>query len=81
MKMVRVLFMRKLGAMCAAHRRKLPCKQSDVAREMGVSQTTVSKFERGQNDSVRLLSWYVVRGLKLPPNVWTEIAGMEADEK
>lgn len=56
----------KIGRICKQYRKKvLKCTQRDVSRELGFTQSNVSSFENGRNDSYIILLWYMEHGLTL----------------
>lgn len=54
-----------IGKKCKDFRISLGLLQSDVAVDTGYSIENVSKFENGNNNNMRILLWYINRGLKL----------------
>lgn len=54
-----------IGLTCKQYRQALHVKQSDVAADLCVDQSIVSKFESGKLDSAYVLWWYVRKGLSL----------------
>lgn len=40
-------------------------KISDVAKDTGYAASTISRFERGHNDNMLILAWYIMRGLDI----------------
>jgi transcriptional regulator with XRE-family HTH domain len=60
--------LQELGAAVAAQRRKLGLKQGDVARLAGLTQETLSRFERGRATEFgarKLLAVLALLGLEL----------------
>lgn len=57
--------LRRVGGECADFRRFIGATQKDVARELQISNTNVSAFESGLNDSCYMLCWYISKGLEL----------------
>ena len=55
-----------LGNACAKYRREVLCvPQRFVAVDVGCSIPNVSQFEKGHNDSARLLLWYLSQGFRV----------------
>lgn len=50
--------LRKIGSICKEHRQKNNIKQDLIAYRTGLSQTTISQFEKGDIDSGYLLFVY-----------------------
>lgn len=55
----------KLGKCCRDYRKALGISQTTVAKEIHYTTQAVSHFEKGNNDSFSLLSWYLIHGLTL----------------
>ena len=47
---------------CAKFRRSLHYTQTEVARELGVSQSVVARFEAGESSNAKVFCWYLDRG-------------------
>lgn len=54
-----------LGKSCGNIRRRLNITQKDVARELSYSVSSISAFERGENNNAVILAWYVLHGFDL----------------
>ena len=55
-------YLEVLGLACAEHRRKIGKTQVSVAIDTNYSVENISRFERGYNDNLRILAWYVING-------------------
>lgn len=51
-----------LGKSCGNTRRRLNITQKDVAGELNYSVSSISAFERGENNNAVILAWYVLHG-------------------
>lgn len=60
-----VVNLRELGRRCKIFRQSMGYTQERVAEDLYVTQSTVSHFESGKNDSARILMWYVAHGFIL----------------
>lgn len=58
----------ELGQKCSQYRRFLGITQQKVADEIGVSRKTISDFEWGRNDSVKIFLWYLKYGFGYEEN-------------
>lgn len=54
-----------IGFRCSIWRRMHNITQDDIAHDLGVSRSVISKFENGKIDSATILMEYVRRGFKL----------------
>jgi response regulator of citrate/malate metabolism len=53
-----------IGTVCGAYRRcHTEFSQEDVAEELGIDRSTISKFERGTTQSAFVFLWYVAHGI------------------
>ncbi len=57
--------LREIGKRCRLYRLSLGYKQSDVAKETDYSVENISLFERGRNDNLMILMWYIRKGMSL----------------
>lgn len=64
-----IVDLRELGRRCKVFRRGLGYTQEQVAADLYVTQSAVSHFEAGKNDSARILMWYVAHGFMLKIHV------------
>lgn len=48
-----------IGALCRSYRLMHGQTLKDVSIRMGYSISSIGYFERGRNDSARMLTWYV----------------------
>ena len=55
--------LKKLGKCCRDYRKTLGISQTTVAEEIHYTTQAVSHFEKGNNDSFSLVSWYLLHGL------------------
>lgn len=67
----------ELGQKCSLYRRFLGITQQEVANEVGVSRKTISDFEWGKNDSVKIFLWYLINGFGIEEN---DLEGVIKDE-
>ena len=58
----------ELGQKCSQYRRFLGITQQEAANEIGVSRKTISDFEWGKNDSVKIFLWYLINGFGYEEN-------------
>ena len=66
-----------LGNACAKYRREVLCvPQRFVAVDVGCSIPNVSQFEKGRNDSAKLLLWYLSQGFKVEKSERVEKYGI-----
>lgn len=61
-----------LGNMIKEARKRKGLKQEDLAREMNVSKTTISKWESGTNSPDVFKLQRLARILDIPPNIFTD---------
>ena len=61
--------LKDLCLQCKALRVYLQYKQQEVADDCGVTQSAISRFESGQNDSARILCWYLIHGQEVNEEV------------
>lgn len=54
-----------IGTTCKNFRRGLGYNQKQVASDTGYSVENISLFERGKNDNLKILLWYIKKGLPL----------------
>lgn len=54
-----------IGQKCANFRRLIGISQQQVANELGYTRTNISMFENGKNYNMKILLWYLKRGLEL----------------
>lgn len=55
-----------IGAVCGEYRKSvLRMTQSEVATQTGYTRSNISKFERGQCNSIPLLMWYIEKGVPI----------------
>lgn len=55
-----------IGRVCSGYRKiVLRMTQSEVATQTGYTRSNVSKFERGQCNSIPLLMWYIEKGVPI----------------
>lgn len=54
-----------IGNKCKEYRLSLGILQSEVAKDTGYSIENISKFENGNNNNMKILLWYIGKGLKL----------------
>lgn len=52
-------FLHDLGLLCRAYRIVNGQTLKDVSIQMGCSLSTIGYFERGHNDSAKIVLWYV----------------------
>lgn len=57
-----VIDMYELAHRCKRYRQFLGITQKQVAKEVGVSDKTISAFERGDNNNAMILTWYLLHG-------------------
>ena len=53
--------LQEIGQTCRAFRESISRTQEEVAADVGLSDSQVSRFERGQTDSAKILWWYAVK--------------------
>ena len=56
---------KNLGKMCRDLRETLELTQADVAADLNITVSAVSRFEGGSRQSIYILSWYVDHGLNI----------------
>lgn len=54
--------MLELAYRCKQYREFLGVTQEQVAKEVGMSRQVISDFERGENNSALVLTWYILQG-------------------
>lgn len=54
-----------LGKACRHVRKRLHITQMEVAKELSYSISSISAFERGENNNAIILVWYVLHGFDL----------------
>lgn len=59
----------EMGRRCKATRTYYKYTQQEVADECGVTQPIISRFEKGEDDSATLLSWYLSHGLEIKEEI------------
>ena len=59
---------KRLGQICADHRKRIGYTQQQIADELGYSVYNISAFENGRNDSAKILFWYLEHGLEVERN-------------
>ena len=52
-------FLRDIGELCRNYRLMHSQTLKDVSIQMGCSLSAVGYFERGRNDSAKMLTWYI----------------------
>lgn len=53
-----------IGTVCSLYRRTYTnCTQEDVAEQLGVDRSTISKFERGTRQHAKIFMWYIKNGI------------------
>ena len=52
----------ELAHRCKKYRQFLGITQKEVAKEVGVSDKTISAFECGANNNATILMWYILHG-------------------
>lgn len=52
-----------IGERCRQYRKALGYRQADVAAETSYSVENISLFERGRNDNMMILLWYLDKGM------------------
>lgn len=77
MKTIKKCDLAAIGARCRAWRKRYGYKQYCVAKDTGYSIENISSFECGRNDSMRILLWYIARGMSIDEI----IIGVENGEK
>lgn len=55
--------LKQVGLMCKTYRRAIGFRQVDVAADTGYSVENISSFERGRNDNLVILLWYLSKGM------------------
>lgn len=55
--------LKQVGLMCKTYRRAIGFLQRDVAADTGYSVENISAFERGRNDNLEILLWYLSKGM------------------
>ena len=59
-------FLKDIGKRCKKFRiEKLQVKQEYVAKQLNMSQQSISNFENGKNDNMHILAWYIEWGFVL----------------
>jgi len=53
--------LQEIGQTCRSFRESISRTQEEVALDVGLSDSQVSRFERGQTDSAKILWWYAVK--------------------
>lgn len=61
------MILRDIGQLCRDYRRAHSQTLKDVSIQMGYSISAIGYFERGRNDSAKMLMWYVEH-YKIPIN-------------
>ena len=56
---------KNLGRMCRDLRETLELTQADVAADLNVTVSAVSRFEGGSRQSIYILSWYIDHDLNI----------------
>ena len=60
-----MLDLKELGRKCKEFRQAHGWTQQDVADGLGISREIVSGFECGRSRNLKILFWYIDRGLKV----------------
>jgi DNA-binding XRE family transcriptional regulator len=64
--------LKKLGTLCAEYRKRIGVTQTEVGKELGVSDKGVSHFENGRSTNLKYLCWYILHGLEVE-TIWQEL--------
>ena len=56
-------YLESIGFACMLLRMKLNMTQREVAENLDLSPSSISRFENGENDSATILLWYIRHGL------------------
>lgn len=51
-----------IGKACKLWRVEQGYTQTQIAKDLNYSQPTISKFEKGMNDNMNILLWYIKMG-------------------
>ncbi len=54
-----------LGAACRRYRQERGISQREIAIDLGMYDSTISRFEQGASDSAYILLWYFRNGFTL----------------
>lgn len=61
--MDRLSKLKSVGLLCKKYRKSKNIKQKEIALYLGLSQTRISLFENGQNDSLFIFLAYIELGI------------------
>ncbi len=64
--------LKRLGALCAEFRKSIGVTQTELGKELGVSDKSVSHFENGRSTNLKYLCWYILNGLEVE-TIWREL--------
>ena len=69
-----------LGAACRKYRQEKGISQREIAMDLGMYDSTISRFEQGASDSAYILLWYLRAGFTLRDLIREEALYAESTE-
>lgn len=63
--MTNEMLLKKIGKICKQFRENRNIILLKVAKDTGYDISTISKFESGANDNLRIFLWYIINGLSV----------------